>query len=74
MTPVQTLEALTDQVRTALDSPGDTRATLIQALGEQHPADIASLLRQLDPDEVLEVFGWLDDHQAADVLAELDPN
>ena len=68
------IDSLTEQLRAGLADPGAARDSATAALRGQYAVDIASLLSQLDLDEVLEVFGWLDDRQAAEVLAELDPD
>ncbi len=50
----------------------EDREILRRVLGRERPADLADLIRRLD-DETLEVvFGLLDEHLAADVLAESD--
>src|SRR5262249_46299965 len=38
-----------------------------------HPADVADALRDLDPEEAVAVFGYLQNGQAAELLDELAP-
>ena len=46
---------------------------LKSVLEEQHPSDIADVIKELDDDEQELVFGLLKDEQAGDVLEEADP-
>lgn len=68
-------ESLADRLRAALSRPptGAGGAEPAALLRREHPADVAAALRELEPDEALAAFGWLDDARAAEVLDELDP-
>jgi magnesium transporter len=71
---VPTQENLLERLRLALDeATDDGHASLQHVLAGEHPADIAAALRELDADEALAIFGWLDNRSAAEALDELDP-
>lgn len=67
-------DALVEQLRAALHpDPEGAAAPLTEIMAGRHPADIASALRDLSPDEALAVFSTLHNGRAAEVLDELDP-
>ena len=69
-----TQERLLERLRSALDeTTKDGHASLRRLLAHEHPADIAAALRELDPDEALAIFSWLDNRSAAEALDELGP-
>lgn len=71
---VPTQESLLERLRSALDATtNDGHTSLRRMLVDEHPADIAAALRELEPDEALVIFGWLDNRSAAEALDELDP-
>lgn len=72
----ETQESLAKELRAALRiAPGDGGdVAMIEALTNQHPADIAEAMAELDDREALAVFNWLDNERAAGVLEELDPD
>ncbi len=47
-------------------------ATLTEEVANLHPADIAELCDDLDPEEARQIFHLLDNETAADVLVEMD--
>ncbi len=71
---VPTQDSLLERLRSALEAAtNDAHVSLQRLLADEHPADIAAALRELDPDEALSIFGRLDNRSAAEVLDELDP-
>ena len=51
----------------------DDREMLEKVLNREHPADLADLIRRLDDNTLEVIFSLLDEHLAAEVLAESDP-
>jgi magnesium transporter len=47
---------------------------LKEKLSEMHPADLADILEELEPDQRITIFEGLDTEQASDTLEEIDPN
>lgn len=69
-------DTLVEQLQVALQAPEGDRSRydgIGRVVRDQHPADIATALRRLDPEEALIVFTQLDGARAAEVLDELDP-
>jgi len=64
------LDTLLSDVRALL--PERSAEKLRARFAEEHPADIAQILRELDEEEALYVFSCLEDELAADVLTEAD--
>lgn len=64
-------ERIVQQVRDLLEE-GSQEARLADLLGDLHPADVASALRELPLDDQVRVFRLLPSPQAAGVLSELD--
>jgi Mg/Co/Ni transporter MgtE len=46
---------------------------LKERLAEMHPADVADVLEEMDPDQRAAVFGNMDTEQASETLEEIDP-
>jgi magnesium transporter len=71
MTTFELTQEYIDQVQTAIDAGDD--ASLRAGMDDLFPADISSVLYELEPDSARYLLNLLDRRTGADILANLDP-